>query len=128
MGKRLSASEEADLLKQLIREAHEATQALNAAIKAANLLAPRLVDDYQATHEREIKQLANVLQIEMNQQASDLNDAVNHARDAIREHIMASEMIADVDAGTVRLLFPPLKFDDHVPIPHEQTPPKVSKT
>lgn len=124
MGRRLTASEETQLLQQTIREAHEATQALNQAIKEANLLATRLVDDFQAIHDREIKSLGNTLQIEMNQQSADLNQAVTKAREMVLQQMSATELRYDKTTNTVRLLFPEWKFDDHVPIPYPEIVPK----
>lgn len=128
MVKRLSASEETELLRQTIREAHEATQALWDAIRAANLLAPTLVADFEATANTEIKDLSNQLQAEMNEQSRQLNQAVDNARDEIIHQLALSRPIIDPDTGIVSLIWPPGRFDDQIPLPYPQNPPKESKS
>jgi hypothetical protein len=124
VGHRLTASEETALLRATIRQAHEATQELQAAIKEARLLAPRLVADFEALHLREMTQLANHFQSEMNRQAANLNESVDTARAAILQQLTASEMVLDNTSGMVRLLFPTGKFDDRIPLPHPQVTPE----
>lgn len=123
MGKRLTASEETALLQATIREAHEATQALNAAIKAANLLSPRLVADFEATHHREISELSNYFVQESNRASADLNAAVEQARTMIANEIMAGEAVFDRDTMTVSIKWGGMAFDSQVPLPFptEQT-------
>lgn len=120
MGKRLTASEETQLLRDTIREAHEATQELRAVIREAGLLAPRLVADFEAVHHREVAQLSNHFQDEINHQSAELNASVQHARHEILTQLTTAEMILDRANGTVRLLFGGGKFDDQVPLPHPQ--------
>lgn len=128
MAKRLSASEETELLRQTIREAHEATQALWDAIRAANLLTPRLTADFEAHANAEIRSLSNNLQQEMNQQSADLNAAVANARTEIIHQLALSHPIIDPDTGLVSLIWPPGRFDDQIPLPYPQNPPKESKS
>jgi hypothetical protein len=128
MVKRLSASEETELLRQTIREAHEATQALWDAIRAANLLAPTLTADFEAHANAEIMDLANRLQADMNEQSRQLNIAVANAREEIITQLALARPMIDPDTGIVSLIWPPGKFDDQVPLPYPQNPPKVSKS
>lgn len=117
MGRRLTASEETALLQQTIREAHEATQALNDAIRAANLLSPRLVADFEATHQREIKQLSNFFTEESNSASADLNAAIEQARQMIANEIMAGEAVFDRETMTVSIKWGGMAFDSQVPLP-----------
>lgn len=117
MGRKLTASEETALLQQTVRDAHEATQALNAAIKEAGLLAPRLVADFEATHAREIKQLSNYFTEESNKASADLNAAVEQAMTMIVNQIMAGEAVFDADTRTVAIRFGASRFDSDVPLP-----------
>ena len=126
MAKRLSASEETELLRQTIREAHEATQGLWDAIRAAQRLQPELTEKFERHANREIRDLANNLQEQFNRQSGEMNQAVSQAKELILQHLLASELALDKNTGTVRLLFPPLKFDDHYPIPYPDNPPKES--
>lgn len=123
MGRKPTPSEEVQQLRQATREAHEATQALNAALKEAGLLAPRLVADFEATHRREISQLSNFFTEESNRAAADLNAAVEQARTMIANEIMAGEAVFDRDTMTVSIKWGGMAFDSQVPLPfpNEQT-------
>lgn len=123
MGHKLSASDEAQQLRQATREAHEAMQGLADAIREANLLAPRLVADFEATHAREVKQLSNFFTEESNRAAADLNAAVEQARTMIANEIMAGEAVFDRETMTVSIRWGGMAFDSQVPLPfpNEQT-------
>lgn len=126
MGKRLTASEETQLLQQTIREAHEATQALNDAIKQALAIAPALVADFERTHEREVQLLSNHFQEEINRQAAQINESTRVARDYVLEQLAKCRPVFDTLAGTVTLVFPSDKIDDQVPLPYPDISPKGS--
>jgi|SRR6267142_3937229 len=128
MGRKLTPDEETQALRQLIREAHEATQGLYAAIKAASALEPGLVDRFQAAADSEFRQLSNYLQQEMNHQSVELNAAVGAARAEILRQLTAAEMVLDRESNTVRLLFKGGRFEDDTPIPYPNTTPKESTT
>lgn len=117
MGKRLTASEETALLQQTVREAHEATQALLAAIKEAGLLAPRLVADFEATHHREMAQLSNHFTQESNRASADLNAAIEQARKMIADQIMSGKAVFDRHTSTVTISWGEGAFDSGVPLP-----------
>lgn len=121
MGHRLSASEEAQLLRQATREAHEAAKDLRAAIREARRLAPALVDDFQAVSDRELMQFANHLQTEMNRQAAELNTAVDQARTAIIDQLRASELEYDETSGRIKIIFGAGRFDANCPLPYPNT-------
>ena len=120
MGRRLTASEETALLQATVREAHEATQGLRDSIRDALMLTVRLVDDFQAIADAEVRDFSNHLQTEINRQSAELNAAVDKARDVILHQLTATEMIIDKENEVVRLKFPPGKFDDNqrLPYPH----------
>jgi F0F1-type ATP synthase membrane subunit b/b' len=124
MGHRLTPSEEAQQLRQATREAHEAMQGLYDAIRTAEKLTPQLTADYQAHHERELKQVANALSIEQNNAARDLNASIERARLLIREQIMAGKAVFDVTTQTVTITFGDGGFDDHQPPPYPEVTPK----
>jgi hypothetical protein len=126
MGRKPTPSEEVQLLRQATREAHEAAKDLRDAIRAANALAPALVDDFQATHERELNQLANHLQTEMNHQSATLNEAVDRARTAIVDQLRASELEYDKTSGRIKIIFGAGRFDTTCPLPYPEHQPKGS--
>lgn len=117
MGHRLTPEQEVQQLRQATREAHEAMQGLADAIREANLLAPRLVADFEATHAREIKQLSNYFTQESNKASADLNAAIEQARTMIVNQIMAGEAVFDADTRTVAIRFGEGSFDSQVPLP-----------
>ncbi len=118
MGRRLTASEETALLRETIREAHEVTRALRAAIKEAGLLAPRLVDDFEATHHREIAELSNFFTEESNRAAAGLNAAVEAAREMISTQIMSGKAVFNRKTSTVTISWDGTAFDSQVPLPN----------
>lgn len=124
MGRRLTASEETALLQQTIREAHEATKALHAAIKEAKELSLTLVGEFERIHATEIKQLSNYFTKESNRHAAGLNADVAHARMMINEQIMAGEAVFDRHTSTVRISWGAGSFDDRVPLPYPEVAPK----
>lgn len=127
MGRRLTAAEETQLLKDAVREAHEAMQGLADLLRQARELAANLTADYQAYHDREIKELANALATEQNQAARDLNASVERARIMIKNQIMAGEARFDADTRTVVIRFGDGCFDDRVPPPYPEVAPKETQ-
>lgn len=123
MGRRLTASEETEVLAGVVRAAHEALKDLKAAIREATQLAPRLVAEFEATHHREMSLLSNHMTAEGNRAAGELNDAVDRARDEILRQLAAQELVLDRDNGVIKLLFSKGRFDDQVPppFPHDPT-------
>lgn len=119
MGHRLTPAEEAQVLRDLIREAHEAMQGLNQAIKEARALQPSLIAQFEQTHQREMQLLQNHMTAEQNHASADLNQAVSTARDEICRQLTMQEMILDHSGGVVKVLFSGRRFDDQV------TPPTV---
>lgn len=124
MGKRLTASEETQLLQATIREAHEATQGLRAAIREAEALAPSLVAKFEQFHTDEIRQLSNYFTEESNRHAASLNADIKHAKEMIFNQIMAGELLLDPERGVVMLRLGDWEFDEHQPTPYPQTAPK----
>ena len=127
MGRKLSASEETELLRQVTREAHEATQALRAAIRDARALAPQLVSEFEAVHTREIQQLSNYFTEESNRCSADLNAHVERAREMINDQIMAGKAVFDRNTSTVTISWGPGAFDAQVPIPYPQVAQKETQ-
>lgn len=118
MGRKLTASEETRLLQDTVRAAHEALAALNAAIKQANQLQPTLVAEFEQRHQQETRQLTRFLQAEMNRHAAALNTDVDRARKQIVTALAASQLEYNEQDGTISLLFPNVRFNDNVPLPH----------
>src|SRR6266852_6598293 len=123
MGKRLTTNEETQLLRDTIRQAHEATQAPRAAIKEANALSPALVEKFNDLHKREMHQLSNHINAESNRAAAELNIAVEAARQEVIPQLMLADLVLDPDAGVVRVLFNGGRFDDQQPVPYPNHQP-----
>lgn len=126
MGRQPTPSEEVQQLRQATREAHEAAQELRAAIREAKALEPGLVAQFEAVHQREIRQLSNYFTEESNQQSANLNAAVERAREIITNQIMSGEATIDRHTSMITIRFGPGKFDDQVPPPYPQVTPKES--
>ncbi len=124
MGRKLSPQEEAVVLSDLIRQAHEAMQGLRDVIRTADAITPNLVAQYEASHHREIKQLSNHLFEQSNRVAADLNTQIEQARVMITDQIMAGEAIFDRHTSTVIIKFGPGAFDDQQPLPYPEVTPK----
>lgn len=124
MGHHRSASEEAQQLRQATREAHEAAQALHDAIREARELAPRLVADFERVHATEIKQVSNFITRESNRVAAELNTQIDVAKEMIFNRIMAGELVLDLASNVVELRLGDWRFDEHVPPPYPQQPPR----
>lgn len=124
MGKRLTANEETTLLLRVIREAHEATQALNQAIRDATALEPKLVAEFEKIANREIRRLSNHLQAAMNQASAELNTAVAEARGEIIRQLTLAEIIYDRDSGSLKVVFQGGTFDTRMPLPYSHQPAK----
>lgn len=128
MGQRLTPEQEAQRLRQATREAHEAMQGLKDLLRQAKDLAANLTTDYQAYHDRELKELANALAIEHNQVARDLNESIETARRLITEQIMAGEATFDAVTSTVVIRFGNGAFDQNVPLPYPEIASKETPT
>ena len=126
MGHRPSAGEEVQLLRQATREAHEAAQELKAAIREARALEPGLIAQFEAVHQREIRQLSNFFTEESNRSSASLNHAVEQARETVTNQIMSGEAVFDRRTGKITIRFGPGKFDDQVPPPYPQVTKKES--
>lgn len=124
MGRNIPVGQEAQALRRLIRQAHEAAKRLDDAIRQADRLADRLVADFEAIHAREIKQLSNHFIEESNRHAVALNAEVEHARAMIVEEIMVGELLLDPERNLVTFQFGATRFDDRQPLPYPNTPPK----
>lgn len=124
MGRKPDLTAEEQRLRDTIRIAHEAIQELRAAIREARALEPRLVEQFEATHHREIQQLSNYFQTEMNRQSAELNTAVRAARVEITDQLAMAELVIDRDTKQARLLFSGSKFDDQIPLPYPELAPK----
>lgn len=120
MGHRLTASEETAALRQATREAHEAMQGLRSLLREARDLAANLTTDYQAYHDRELKELANALAIEHNQVSRDLNESIETARRLISDQIMAGKAVFDRETSTVVISWGNGAFDANVPPPYPE--------
>lgn len=128
MGRNIPAGQEAQALRRLIRQAHEAAKKLDDSIRQADRLADRLVADFEAIHAREIKQLSNFFTEESNRHAADLNADVERAGAMIVEEIMAGELRLDPAQQSFTLRLGATRFDEHQPLPYPSTPPKESTT
>lgn len=124
MGRKLTVSEETEVLAGVVRAAHEALKDLKAAIREARALEPGLVEQYEATHHREIKQLSNFFTEESNHAATTLNNTVEEARVSIRDQLMAGEAVFDRHTSTVTIRFGSGAFDDQVPPPYPEVTTK----
>lgn len=120
MGHRLSASEEAQLLRQATREAHEAIKDLRAAIREARALEPALVSEFEAVHQREIALLSNHIAEESNRHAAALNADIERARDMIWNQVMSGELVLSADKREVRLILGTARFDANQPPPYPE--------
>jgi len=120
VGHRLSASEEAQLLRQATREAHEAVKDLRSAIREARALQPALVSEFEAVHQREIDQLSNHIAEESNRHAAALNADIERARDMIWNQVMSGELVLSADKREVRLILGAVRFDANQPPPYPE--------
>jgi len=124
VGRKPDLTAEEQRLRDTIRIAHEAIQELRAAIREARALEPGLVAEYEASHHREIKQLSNFFQSEMNRQSANLNAAVIAARVEITDQLAMAELVIDRDTKQARLLFSGHRFDDQIPPPYPEATTK----
>lgn len=120
MGHRLTPEQEEQRLRQATREAHEAMQGLADLLRQARELAANLTADYQAFHDREMKELANALAVEHRQVSADLNTSIETARTMISNQIMAGEAVFDAVTSTVRISWGLGRFDDTQPNPYPE--------
>lgn len=120
MGHRPQLSEEEQRLRQATREAHEAAQHLRDVIREYNLLEHQLVTRFEDVCNREIRDLSNQLQTEMNRQSAQLNDAVKNARAMIIDQLTVSEMEFDEITRKITVHFTAMRFDDAVPLPYPE--------
>lgn len=124
MGHRLTPEQEAQQLRQATREAHEAMQGLNAAIREARSLEPLVIAHFEEVHRREIEQLSNYFTEESNRHAAALNADVERAREMINEQIMSGKAVFDRHTMSVTITWGKGSFDDQAPLPYPNTAPK----
>jgi hypothetical protein len=124
MGKQLTPEQETEILKQTIREAHEAIKDLANLVRQAQAFTRHLLTDYQDYHDREMKQLANALTVEYNQVSHDLNISIDHAKQMIMKQIMSGEAVFDAATSTVAIRWGLGAFDENVPLPYPDALPK----
>lgn len=110
MGRTRSTNEETRILQDTVRAAHEATKDLNAAIKVALALAPTLISEFEAVHQRETKLLVAFLEKQADDLASTLNIDVTNAREEILRQLSISEMVVDKETGALRIRFNGTRF------------------
>ena len=118
MGHRLTPEQEVQQLRQATREAHEAMQGLNAAIREARSLEPIVVAHFEEVHRREIEQLSNYFTEESNRHAAALNADVERAREMINQQIMSGKAVFDRHTSTVTITWGPGAFDANAPLPY----------
>ena len=87
-------------------------QGLTGLLRQAKDLAATLTRDYQAYHDREMKELANALATEHRQVAADLNSSIETARTMISNQIMAGEAVFDAATSTIRISWGRGAFND----------------
>lgn len=124
MGRTPDIPDEIRVLRDVIREAHEAVKDLRSAIRDAQQLAPDLTKRFEEHANREMRDLDNHLQAETNRKAAELNAAVHIARDAIVNQLLITEMVLDPDTQSVSFHFPRMKFNDLEQLPHPEVLPK----
>lgn len=114
-------------MRGLISDAHSATKDMRAALTEYRQLLADTDKTVDAAMERAVNRTVgewvNFMQAEQNRHASNLNDAVAHARDQILRSLTVAAMEVDnVDDGIIRFKFTglPRPFDDHVPLPHPE--------
>lgn len=122
MGRKPTLTEEAQALRDLIRQSHEVNQALREAIKEARQLAPDLVSQMQQVHHTEIKELSNYFNQESNLASAELNRQIEAAREMIVNTIMSGEAIFDRRTESVTIKFGAGHFDSDVPPPYPDHP------
>jgi F0F1-type ATP synthase membrane subunit b/b' len=120
MGKRLTASEETALLADTVRAAHEATQALTAAIKEAHAIGPNLVANFEVIHRREIAQLSNHLTSEANRVSEQLNREVSDAQEHILRALHTAHLDLDPQNGIIVITYPDSTFSSTEPLPYPE--------
>lgn len=120
MGRKPELSQEEQRLRQATRDAHEAAQHLRDAIRDYRLLEHELVTRFEEVCDREIRDLSNQLQREMNRQSARLNDAVENARAMIIDQLAVSDMEFDEITRKITVHFTAMRFDDTVPLPYPE--------
>lgn len=124
MGKQLTPAEEAQVLREVIREAHECLKDLRAAIREARTMADNMIREFETVHAREIHQLSNYFTEESNRQCALLNDNILTAREMISKQIMSGVATFDPRTEMITISWGLGGFEDHAPLPYpdEKTP------
>lgn len=117
MGRRLTASEETQLLQDTIREGHELLKELNAKLRVARALEPGLVKEFEDIARREIEDLSNQLRRQNNDAAARLNADVAAARAEIIKQLTLMELEPVPGTDKLAFTFGAGRFDDHEPLP-----------
>jgi Sec-independent protein translocase protein TatA len=113
------ALDTAEQLREATREAHAAVKDLRAAIRGARQLAGQLADEMQDRANAELAEWVNCMQADQNRHATELNAAVQRARDAIIEALTLAELEPDEEMKTLRVTFRGPLFDDKAQ-PHRE--------
>jgi len=124
MGHKLTASQETALLQATVRAAHEAISALNDLMAQAQKVLNGYLRGFDKIHQTQVQQLSNYFQTEMNRQSAELNVSVDNARKLILEHFAQVQPEYDAKDGVIRLYWPNLQFDEHVPPPYPHATPE----
>ena len=127
MGRKPDLTPEEKQLRDLIRQAHEQTQALKDAIREARQLASALVADFEAVHKREIQLASNQLTADSNRISAQLNDTIRSCQKTIIEQIMAGQAVIDASDRTITIRFGNMAFNDRQPPPYPLAAPKENR-
>lgn len=124
MGKKLTPAEEAEVLREVTREAHGVLKDLTAALKEAKALAPKLIQEFEATHRREIDQLNKHMAAEIRRCADTINSGTKEAREFIVNYLMAGTATIDSHTGQAIISWNPgeITATSTPYVPPKQTP------
>lgn len=122
MGKQLTPAEEAQVLREVTREAHECLKDLRAAMREAQTMANGMVKEFETIHTREIRQISNYFVEESNRQSARLNDAISNARQVINNQLMTGEATYYPDTAMITIRWGEGGFDENAPLPYPNEP------
>jgi hypothetical protein len=120
VGRTLTPAEQAEQLRDLIRQAHEAVKDLRAELRRADQLAPELVKRFEEVHDRETDQLVSHLTDTAVTVTDQMRAAVEEARGWMLDQLCARELVLDPVNNVVKLMFPhvDLQAGEVTKIPH----------